>query len=103
MSAPTAKPFDPKRIDTFLANEYNDSLGIVNVGIVGTSSVGIGTDTKFTRLIMEEPPLISVPDALPHTPDDFLAVRADYSSRRSHFWCIANVQDNCLFVSADTG
>ena len=71
------------------------SLGIVDVGI---GSVGVGTDASFTGFLMEEPPLISVPDALPHTSDDFLPVLADYSSRRSLFWCIPNVQDKCLWV-----
>ena len=74
--APTSRPFDPKRLAAFLASEYNEALGIVDVG---TCSVGIGTDSSFTGLLMEEPPLISVPDALPHTSDDFLAVHADCS------------------------
>ena len=97
--APTPKPFDPKRIATLLANEYNESIGIVDIRIC---LVGVDNDTTFTGVLMEEPLLISVPDALPHRFDDFLAVHADYSSRRSLFWCIANVQDMCFSVLADT-
>ena len=82
LAATTPKPFDLKRITAFVANQYNESLGIVDVG---ASSVGVDTDDSFTGLLVEEPPVISVPVAVSHTSDDFLAVHTDYSSRRSLF------------------
>ena len=89
-AARTPTPVDPKRKADFGAYEDMESLRIVDVGIC---SVGVGTDVSFTGSVFESTPMISVPDALPHNSDDFLAVHAYYSSWRSPYCCIPNVLD----------
>ena len=98
-NAPTAssqKLIDSKRL-AVIAKEINESIGISNSAETSVSSGGTGTDSNLNAIILVDPPLIASSDVFAHTSDDFLAVHSDYSSRRSLFWCIANLQDKSFW------
>ena len=102
-AAPTSKPFDPGKVAACVAKENSESLAIVS-GDTCNPSIGSGTDSAMTALIMSNSPSISVSDQLPRTWDDFLiAMHADSSSRRSVFCCIANLRDECKCGLSDSG